>query len=577
MISSDSEVFNSIYCEKQLNALWNDFSAVHVDYSHVSASICNEGAISCIFPVVILVFGVSCYSCYIIVLRKKTMITLLVVELLAWIMLGMAWNFPGTLVRFINTLFFLAAGVSLHSYIIPQILDMIYQKSVEHFSAVQSSFWLKFLKQLANTLYFNLFQRVDMFHYLRIPSMKNLLNIVVSMVMADTCIYLIREWIPLSGHIRTENQTIAIAIVGGIWVLFCVEFAYSIISTQLDCCGVTLPLEMSHKHPLVAASIGEFWGVRWNPIFGKLLQDAFYKPLRYLGASRSICMVTCFAGSALLHAWPQYVATRSSLDALGLMAFFLLQGICLVLEVLIQRQLFPQKSISTPNVLPSVATGELSPVRISDLSATNSTCTSSATSLATRHRRRSSAKTNTNSNPKHSNKTSVTQDKVTARQKAALEYAHCCKSAPFQLSTELLLVTCILSAAYWGLEFRPGMSLTSIEYTQLGNTVAAVAVTSGLGATICYYNVRRYIHLHSTSPPRHCTVSSTSTLSHQDNTVYLYSLFLWSLIGWIWTVLSIILLLPLFSLPILRAFEDFNSASVFVGPLIRSFQLYFTA
>ena len=47
-------------------------------------------------------------------------------------------------------------------------------------------------------------------------------------------------------------------------------------------------------------NIVEFWGIRWNPIVGKLLQDSFYKPARRIGLSRSICMVICFIGKYIL-------------------------------------------------------------------------------------------------------------------------------------------------------------------------------------------------------------------------------------------------------------------------------------
>lgn len=42
---------------------------------------------------------------------------------------------------------------------------------------------------------------------------------------------------------------------------------------------------------------------------GKLLQEAFYKPVRRLGLSRVVAMLCCFTGSAVLHAFPQYIST----------------------------------------------------------------------------------------------------------------------------------------------------------------------------------------------------------------------------------------------------------------------------
>ena len=68
----------------------------------------------------------------------------------------------------------------------------------------------------------------------------------------------------------------------------------------LDLEGSPLPYEMRHRHPLLSTSLAEFWGSRWNPIIGKLLQEAFYKPVRRLDFSRVTAMLACFSGSAIL-------------------------------------------------------------------------------------------------------------------------------------------------------------------------------------------------------------------------------------------------------------------------------------
>jgi Membrane bound O-acyl transferase family len=87
----------------------------------------------------------------------------------------------------------------------------------------------------------------------------------------------------------------------------------------------------------MSTSLSEFWGVRWNPIIGKLLQESFYKPLRRFGVPRVWCIILCFAGSAMLHAMPQFLSTYSVSDCLMMASFFLGQGFLLLMELFFQR------------------------------------------------------------------------------------------------------------------------------------------------------------------------------------------------------------------------------------------------
>ena len=93
--------------------------------------------------------------------------------------------------------------------------------------------------------------------------------------------------------------------------------------------GSPLPYDLQHRHPLLSTvtrkchnstrkchnliqfqffsqSLSEFWGSRWNPVIGKLLQEAFYKPARRLDMSRTTAMLCCF----LVH----FIPDTSQLD-----------------------------------------------------------------------------------------------------------------------------------------------------------------------------------------------------------------------------------------------------------------------
>jgi len=136
---------------------------------------------------------------------------------------------------------------------------------------------------------------------------------------------------------RPENRMFATTLVGGLWVLSSMDFAYSYLITLSSILGKPLPYVYRHRHPFVSSSLSEFWGVRWNPLIGKLLQDAFYKPIRRLNGSRATAMVICFFGSAYLHAQPQYISTRNTLDVLRMGGFFVTQGILVPLEIFVVK------------------------------------------------------------------------------------------------------------------------------------------------------------------------------------------------------------------------------------------------
>jgi len=49
-----------------------------------------------------------------------------------------------------------------------------------------------------------------------------------------------------------------------------------------------------------------------------------------------------------------------------------------------------------------------------------------------------------------------------------------------------------------------------------------------------------------------------------------FKTFVWSYLGWLWTLLSVVLLLPLFALPVLHAVQPLYSQSFVVGSVVRT-------
>lgn len=150
------------------------------------------------------------------------------------------------------------------------------------------------------------------------------------LVIGDICNFLSGEWIPV--HISQPNRNMAIALVGSMWILCALEFAYWFIATMGLITGWRMGRHMYHSNPLLALSISEFWGVRWNPLLGKELQTTFYKPVRKMGFSRPVAVLACFTGSALLHAYPKTLSSFNWNEATMMFSFFVLQGGLVIAE-----------------------------------------------------------------------------------------------------------------------------------------------------------------------------------------------------------------------------------------------------
>ena len=83
------------------------------------------------------------------------------------------------------------------------------------------------------------------------------------------------------------------------------------------------------RAPVAAASLGEFWGARWNTAFHVLARDYVVRPLRHrIGVPAS--MLVAFVGSGLVH---DLVISVPAGAGYGLpTAYFCLQGLALLLE-----------------------------------------------------------------------------------------------------------------------------------------------------------------------------------------------------------------------------------------------------
>jgi Membrane bound O-acyl transferase family len=95
-----------------------------------------------------------------------------------------------------------------------------------------------------------------------------------------------------------------------------------------------------HKHPILALSLAEFWGRRWNRVVGHWLFTALYRPVALRGQPL-LAVLAAFAGSALLHLYFTWAAIGVSWG-LMMASFFLLQVPLLLLEIALAQQRWPR-------------------------------------------------------------------------------------------------------------------------------------------------------------------------------------------------------------------------------------------
>jgi hypothetical protein len=109
------------------------------------------------------------------------------------------------------------------------------------------------------------------------------------------------------------------------------------------------PIAGLQDRPALAASLAEFWAVRWNHLVAPNLDRGFFRPL----ARRrhpALGVLAAFTASGVMHVIPVLAAaplTVSLRPALTVMAFFLLHGAL----VLAERALGWQRAPSTPGAL----------------------------------------------------------------------------------------------------------------------------------------------------------------------------------------------------------------------------------
>ena len=115
-------------------------------------------------------------------------------------------------------------------------------------------------------------------------------------------------------------------------LLFCASaLAFTDHFYSLIFLALSLRAYPSQHSPLSSPSLSAFWGGRWNRTIHSLLYHALYLPT-HSRAGRHAGWLAAFAGSAILHTYPAWVAGMRPRYIAMLGAFFLAHGALMVVE-----------------------------------------------------------------------------------------------------------------------------------------------------------------------------------------------------------------------------------------------------
>lgn len=383
-------------------------------------------------------------------------------------------------------------------------------------------------------------------------------------LLVDFCTYLVREYIPV--HFAISTQARFFALVGGIWVLCCLAFVYSLINIGALFLPphFVLPPRYLHHCPLLSVSLAEFWGVRWNPVIGKQLQECFYLPTRSLFrkqpiVARILAMFMTFTGSAVLHAWPVFLGTFDAQKAMDMGSFFVFMGVAVLIE-----HAFCSASSS---LLPCLATAKLK-----------------------KHMLQSPPSSSANlqeSNCITSEVVSTKKQKACETVEAHEDWAALAKTTFGwrQRLLETLVVVLVVTFFYLREEATLWLHPPDNGFTRWLFSVLPVPVESSPSDAITSASASTSVDMLLTRLWILWTSVALVTLSQMYHLLrYLHArratthvmvgFIDWSVVqllfGWLWTLVCVVGLLPRFALPVLHCVETIYARSFVVGSLLRT-------
>lgn len=135
-----------------------------------------------------------------------------------------------------------------------------------------------------------------------------------------------------AAHVGPPTTPVAWALrwlAGAVVVYAMVDATSRLIALGYRAAGFRIPA--MHDNPILSRTLVEFWGERWNRAVHGLLHQHCFQPLARRRRAR-LGVAAAFVASALLHAWLVGVALRDVRMTAVMTAFFLVQGVLMLLE-----------------------------------------------------------------------------------------------------------------------------------------------------------------------------------------------------------------------------------------------------
>ncbi|KAI4295997.1 hypothetical protein L6164_035989 [Bauhinia variegata] len=112
------------------------------------------------------------------------------------------------------------------------------------------------------------------------------------------------------------------------------------------------------KQPYLATSLQDFWGRRWNLLSSHILRLTIYNPTRetLMGVvgvrpAKVLATMCTIAVSGVMHELMFYYITCGKRPSWNLTCFFVLQGLCMILESIVRKHLCRGKNSIVANTL----------------------------------------------------------------------------------------------------------------------------------------------------------------------------------------------------------------------------------
>lgn len=143
-------------------------------------------------------------------------------------------------------------------------------------------------------------------------------------------------------HDKTKNL-----VVFGCWMCLFIDINFGV-SDVLVKATLGLELDPPSDEPYLSTSLQDFWGRRWNRMMSDALRTTIYMPVKSVAVdfvgrkwANVVALMAAFLVSGFIHELTFYYMTRAT-PTWEVTCFFVLHGVCVVLETMVKRALGPK-------------------------------------------------------------------------------------------------------------------------------------------------------------------------------------------------------------------------------------------